>query len=89
MSKFVIRTDGKTGELVVDGKRVELFGELVGVDVRRDITRPSDPLLSPMPGLPVVEVTLRLPLKPTDTLTLLRDTQIEDVPGPTADVEGA
>lgn len=88
MAQFVIRVDGDRGELFVDGERAELFGALVGVDVRRDVPHGLDLRTSALPPLPVVEVTLRLPLRSSDTLTVLRDMSIEDLRGPTDDGEG-
>jgi hypothetical protein len=88
MTEFVIRVDGELGELLVDGKKPELFGALVAVDVRRDVLRiPGDGLLSSSlvaADRPIVEVTLRLPLGPNDRLTVLHGSGITEVNGPSA-----
>jgi hypothetical protein len=92
VTEFVVRIDGEQGELFVDGKRAELFGALVGIEVRRDDLNLA-PLVESSPFVirprerPVIEVTLRFPLGGSDRLTVLRGPRVEDVEGPTADGE--
>lgn len=90
MAHFVIQTDGEHGVLFVDGEQPKLFGELVGVDIHRTPLLDYYPLdFSPLNvrarEQPVITVTLRLPIGPRDTLTVVQGNRIEDVQGPTAD----
>lgn len=89
MAEYVIHLDGDRGTLLVDGQQPELFGALVGVTVRRDLldVPPLAPLVVRARQLPVVEVTLRLPLGATDHLTVVQGSRIGDAYGPTADGE--
>ena len=86
----MIQIDGDFGALLVDGKPAELFGELAGCDIRRDLPECVPPFpagpnrIGAITCLPVVEVTLRLPLGPADQLTLVRGTRIDSEAGPTA-----
>jgi hypothetical protein len=88
MTEFTIQLVGDRGVLLVEGRVSPLFGELVGCKIERimplDFTRPDPPPshISALPK-PVVEVTLRLPLGGNDRLTLVRDTSIETLNGPT------
>lgn len=87
MTEFVVRVDGERGEPFVDGERLEPFGAVVGIAVNRDIVSTFDPRMPYLPGGITVEVTLRLPLRSVDRLTILRGPHVEDVVGPTADGE--
>lgn len=90
MTHFVIQTDGDHGVLLVDGEQPKLFGELVGAEIRRPsplgyhVIDPS-PFSVRAREQTVVTVTLRLPIGPGHTLTLVQGNSIEDVQGPTAD----
>lgn len=88
MTEFTIQLIGGRGTLLIDGRESDLFGELVGCDIRHDVPAdPADagrgPFLKPRLRDPVVEVTLRLPLGRDDRLTLIRDTSITTLNGPT------
>lgn len=90
MAHFVIQTDGERGVLLVDGEQPEPFGALVAVEVHRNLplgfgSRDWLPHVVQPREQPAVEVTLRLPIGPRDTLTVVRGNKIEDVQGPTAD----
>ena len=92
MAHFVIHTDGEHGTLLVDGEQPKLFGDLVAVDIRHDLPLDNHdidpwPLSIRARAQPVVTVTLRLPLSPSDTLTVVQGSRIEDVAGPTADAK--
>lgn len=85
MTHFTIQlTDGR-GALLIDGHESDLFGELVGCDISRDVPleEPGRGMLKPVLRDPVVNVTLRLPLGRDDRLTLIRDTSITTLNGPT------
>lgn len=91
MTEFVIHLSGDRGTLLVDGEQPELFGQLVGCEVRRDLPlqqhlpQPSSiDVITPLPA-PTVEVTLRLPLGMNDHVTLVRDTTVQGVHGPSGD----
>lgn len=74
MTEFTIQLIGGRGALLIDGRESDLFGELVGCDISRDV-----PLEEPGRGM----LTLRLPLGRDDRLTLIRDTSITTLNGPT------
>lgn len=85
MTEFTIQLIGERGTLLIDGRESDLFGELVGCDISRDVPleEPSRGMLKPVLRDPVVKVTLRLPLGRDDRLTLIRDTSITTLNGPT------
>lgn len=85
MTEFTIQLIGERGTLLIDGRESDLFGELVGCDISRDVPldEPGRGMLRPVLRDPVVKVTLRLPLGRGDRLTLVRDTSIETLNGPT------
>jgi hypothetical protein len=93
MTEFTIYLDGGHGTLLVDGEKAPLFGALVGCEVQRALQLPeylSRPSLmdvvAPSPASsPTVEVTLRLPLGPNEHVTLVRDSTVRTVYGPTGD----
>jgi hypothetical protein len=91
VTSYVISIDGETGTIFVDGEEPQLFGKVVGVDVKqplRALTADLNPYAIHASDRPVVEVTLRLPLGPNDTLTILRGPQVEDVRGPRSATRG-
>ena len=95
MTEFVISLSGHHGTLLVDGKPAPLFGHLVGCDVRRDLPLPqhlpqSSPTdaITPLPT-PTVEVTRRLPLGMNDRVTLVHDSTVQGVRGPSGDYVAA
>lgn len=90
MAHFVIQTDGEHGVLLVDGEQPKLFGELVGAEIRRasllDYHAIDDwPVSIRAREQACVTVTLRLPIGPRDTLTVIQGSKMEDVQGPTVD----
>lgn len=94
MTEFVVHIDGNRGALFVNGREPDLFGELVGFRIERGLPVDLTPGMEPtgcfdaLPK-PVVEATLRLPMRPCDRLTLVRGTSIETHTGATSDVRGS
>jgi hypothetical protein len=94
MADFVIVMNGERGRLLVDGEVPELFGDVVGWNLTEVLPKISlgvydltatNPISIKPPRLPVVDVTLRLPLGPSDHLALVRGTEIRSVHGPSGD----
>lgn len=89
MPHFVIQTDGENGVLLVDGEQPDLFGRLVGAEIRQPppgaMRTDPNPYAALPRSEPVIEVTLRLPIGPNDTLTIVQGSRMEDIQGPTAD----
>lgn len=91
MPEFVISLDGDHGRLLVDGREPELFGDIVGCEIRDETPLLRAPLdavpdrIEPRRTGPVVEVTLRLPVPARGHLTLLRDGEVRSAGGPTGD----
>jgi hypothetical protein len=97
VTEFVISLNGNHGTLLVDGEPALMFGALVGCEVQHALQLPEylpRPLLmdvvAPSPASsPTVEVTLRLPLGPNEHVTLVRDSTVRGVHGPTGDYVAA
>lgn len=88
MTEFTVQLIGDRGALFIDGRQSDLFGELVGCKIERGVPADFTPGQSPLDRIraspaPSVEVTLRLPLRASDRLTLVRDTSIQTLTGPT------
>ena len=92
MSEFLAQIHGSgadaRGTLLVDGAEPDLFGCTVErVMPLEPVGTLADPVaIRPFREDPTVEVTLRLPMRADDTLTLVRDDRIETYYGPTSDV---